>query len=323
MGLLSRIDSIQQRLGDLESTADENCCTFSYLQSDEKKLFEYPFMRLHDFFISIGVAQFCFFLKYNKKYYLVFNHGFSFDTTLQSTCSSEFWSIACNCQLEENTWYTLESPNIESILQLFSAEDREKIQIAHVKSVNIGNFNECIIIASQSEKNAVLTDLILDHIDENFDYVSEHLLNISQFYENSKLSLEKNTEFYEDDILEKCINNNFTCLMLKLDLSIFYDELCIHNTKTDSLILQNCLIKIFNDFIEDNYFFAQKDFSNFKYLIFSNRKFNFSTFLKKFSLEIEKYFSQKEIDKISFELNGFSKDCDEIMSFMNETRRQF
>ena len=176
-------------------------------------------------------------------------------------------------------------------MQLFSAEDRENIKILHIKTVNIGDFKNCIVIASQQEKNEALTDHILDQIDDNFDYISEHLLNISKYYCDSKLSLEKNTVFYEDDILEKCINRNLTCLMLKFNLSIFYDELCIHNTKTDSMILQNCFLKIFNDFVCENYFYAQQDFSHFNYLIFSNKKFNFSTFLKKFSAEIEKYFN--------------------------------
>lgn len=323
MGLLSRSDSIQQRLGNLESTADNTCCTFSNLQSNEKKLFEYPFKQLHNFFNSAGVAQFGFYLPFGKNYNLIFNHGYSFDTTLQSNCAFDFWHNACNCQLEENTWYTQDSQNIESFLQLFSAEDRENIEILHIKTVNIGDFKNCIVIASQQEKNESLTDHILDQIDDNFDYISEHLLNISKYYCDSKLSLEKNTVFYEDDILEKCINRNLTCLMLKFNLSIFYDELCIHNTKTDSMILQNCFLKVFNDFVCENYFYAQQDFSHFNYLIFSNKKFNFSTFLKKFSAEIEKYFNQNELDKITFELNGFSKDCDEIMNFINITRRQF
>ena len=320
MGLLSRIDSIQPSLN-LQSTATKSCCTFSNLQSDNKNLFEYPFKHLHNFCNSCAVAHFAFFLPYNNKYFLIFNHGYSFNTTLQATCNFNFWHNATNCQLEENTWYTQETPNFDSILQLFAIEDRENIKVLHLKSVNIGEYKNCIIITSQKEINFALSDYILDQIDENFDFFSNNLQKIAQNFYDAKLVLQKNEQFYEDDILEKCANN-LTCLMLKVNLKTFYDEICIHNTKTDAMLLQESLLKIFNDNLAENYFYIKKDFSLFNYLIFSNKKFNFSSFLNKFSSEVEKYFNKSELDKIKFELNGFSKDCDEIMNFVNDTRRQ-
>ena len=320
MGLLSSgisyLDKQKQT-----STADNNCCTFSVSNDNSNQYFSFPLKNIHNVLNSHGISQIGLFVPFNGTYYLVINHGFDFDTTLQSISSSSFWLGVIGEKPEENTWYQQSGASLDSFLQLFSLKDRDTISMLHLKFCNIGKAQNCIIIATQPNTQELVTDHILSSIDDNWELLEEAFLpTVNRYIE--ALSIEEMDRLIDDkdELIEKCLSDDLKGNMYTIHLNRFIDELIIHNTKADSYIMSIFLFAELKKALDDTCICTRSSSENcIKIIAFSHFDLNLNIFTEKIYFYMKPYFEENAIQKIQIIPSGSSNDTETLYSFISPT----
>ncbi len=317
MGLLSTGISYLDKQNQI-STAEKFCCTFSVYTDSNTQLFSVPFNKLHEMLNGHGVLQFGLFVPFNNKYYLVFNHGYNFETTLQSESSKNFWLGSIGEIPEENTWYQQTASNLESFLQLFSLEDRENIKMLNFKFCQIGKISNCIVIATQPNTHELVTDHILDSIDDNWQFFEDILKIITEKYIEAK-NIEETDRLIDDkdDIFEHCLSDDLKGNMISINLHCFIDELIIHNTRADSFIMTYFLFSELKKAMEETSICVRVSNECIKIISFSHFKTNIELYKEKIFFQLKPFFEEPILEKLIISNAGIAKDTENFYRFIS------
>lgn len=315
MGLLSSGISYLDKQKQI-STADKSCCTFS-VSDDNNQYFSFPFKNIHNILNSHGISHIGLFVPFNGTYHLVVNHGFDFGTTLQSKSSVNFWLGAIGETPEENTWYQQSASSLDSFLQLFSLKDRDTIAMLHIKFCTIGKTENCIIIATQPNTQELITDHILDSIDDNWQLLSDAFLPIINRYLEA-LSIEEMDRLIDDkdDLIERCLSDDLKGNMYSINLNRFIDELIIHNTKADSYIMSSFVFSELKKAFDDTCICARLPDNSIKIVAFSHFDLNLNIFTEKILFYLKPYFEENSLNKLQIVSAGSTNDTETLYRFI-------
>lgn len=319
MGLLSSgisyLDKQKQT-----STADINCCTFSVSDDNSRHYFSLPFKNIHNLLNSHGISQIGLFVPFNGTYHLVVNHGFDFDTTLQSKSSENFWLGAIGEKPEENTWYQQSGTSLDSFLQLFSLKDRDAISMLHLKFCNIGKAQNCIIIATQPNTQELVTDHILSSIDDNWQILEDAFQpTVNRFVE--ALSIEEMDRLIDDkdELIERCLSDDLKGNMYSIYLNRFIDELIISNTKADSYIMTMFLFAELKKALDDTSICTRMPDNSIKLIAFSHFDLNLNIFKEKLFFYLKPYFEENSLVKMQIVPSGSTNDTETLYRFISSS----
>lgn len=299
------------------SAAGKNCCTFSVFNDNSNQLFSLPFKNIHNLLNNHGISHIGLFVPFNNTYHLVVNHGFDFDTTLQSKSSLNFWLGAIGENPEENTWYQETASSLDSFLQLFSLKDRDNISMLHLKFCNIGKTKNCIIIATQPNTQELITDHILNSIDDNWEILADAFKPIiNRFVE--ALSVDEMDRLIDDkdELIERCLSDDLKGNMYSINLNRFIDELIIHNTKSDSFIISHFIVPELKKALDDTCICSKLSDNSIKLIVFSHFNLNISLFIEKIHFYLKPYFEENAINKIQIVSSGCTNETETLYKFI-------
>lgn len=317
MGLLSSGISYLTKLKQI-STAESSCCTFSVSKDENDLYFSIPFKNIHNLLNKHGISHIGLYVPFNDNYNLIVNHGFDFETTLQSNSSINFWLSAIGENPEENTWYQQSAASLDSFLQLFSLKDRDNIAMLHLKFCNIGKTQNCIIIATQPNMYELVTDHILDSIDNNWNILTEAFLPIVDYYiEVQKLEETDKLLDDKDELFERCLTDDLQGNMITINMNRFIDELIIYNTKADSYIMIDFLFAELKKALDDTSICVRVSKMCIKLIAFSHFKLNMELFKEKLFFLLKPYIEISLLEKLQILFKGISKDTEVLFKFIS------
>lgn len=314
MGLLNHVSSLKEKTKKrkgLLSTAESLRCTSFF---NEENTLLYNLSSLHSLLNGLGILRFALCVPFNKKYEMIFNHGFNFETILQSSSSIDFWNGLFDEEIEENTWYSQSEPSIDSFLQLFSLEDREYISILHIKFFTFAQIPNCIVLITQQKKSPSITDYLLDSFDENFNNLQPNINFIVQKY-ISCIDKKIETDTLYDKINDFC-NDDFVGLKIKIDTTKIFTSIIEKTNQSDSMILFLLFDSIIKKNIDETSVFYKKDFNTINLIFFSQKEEDFDLIVSniKKSLQIDFFHF---INEIKFTNCGYSSDAEDLLAFMD------
>lgn len=314
---LAQNSSVKASTQGLLSTAEKIRCTYFSPQTQNTQTYEYPFLQLHNMLNSFGILHFALYVPFNRRYEMVFNHGFDFASMTNGSSSVDFWEGTLDTDIEPNTWYTQSDTALYSFLQLFSKDDREHISMLHIKFYSFSNSPNCILLVSQQNTSITITDHLLDAIDDNFDDIFPLLDRIIGAYTAIRIKNSELLPLPEDVIQTNCMNG-LIGTMVTLSLSAFFERLTIHTSRADCAIISLFFLDLLKEKIGEPNICVKGTGDTVKIILFSLQEKLIESYEKEISSFVAPFFDKKTASKLTFTFGGYSEDSDELIDFITD-----